>query len=359
MFSNLPLTAQLAIFVISAAVIWFAGVKLAHTTDILSTRFHFGKAIGGVIVLAVATNLPEIAITVSAALSGNLGVAVGNIFGGIAIQTVVLVAMDVAMKEKVPLSYRAASLSLVIEAVLVIAVLIVAIMATQLPGTLIAARVTPGTAMIAVIWISGVWLSSRAANRLPWHESSGNAPDGQKKPKGHSRVSKESDSAARSEPTSRIVLIFAVAAIATLVAGVLLERSGEAAASSIGLSGVLFGATILAAATALPELSTGITSIRMKDYQLAISDIFGGNAFLPVLFLLAVMISGKSVLPDAQASDIYLAGLGILLPCVYAAGLIFRPKRQWMGMGIDSIIVLILYVAGTAGLFAISHAQHV
>lgn len=358
MFSTLPLMALLAVFVASAAAIWFAGIKLADTTAILSSRLRLGAAIGGIIVLAVATNLPEIAITVSAALSGNLGVAVGNILGGVAIQTVVLVAMDIAMKEKVPLSYRAASLSLVIEAVLVIAVLIVAIMGTQLPGNLIAARLTPGTVMIALIWVAGVWLSSRAANRLPWHESSGNAPGAQEKPKGHSRESKDAASAARSKGTTRVMLVFVMAAVATLVAGVLLERSGEAIASSIGLSGMLFGATVLAAATALPELSTGITSVRMKDYQLAISDIFGGNAFLPVLFLLAVLISGQAVLPDAQASDIYLAGLGILLTCVYASGLIFRPKRQVLGMGIDSLLVLILYVAGTAGLFAISASHH-
>ncbi|WP_206663934.1 hypothetical protein [Sphingomonas oligophenolica] len=241
-----------------------------------------------------------------------------------------------------------------IEAVLVIAVLIVAIMATQLPNSLIIARLTPGTVMIAAIWIAGVWLSGRAANSLPWHEGSGNAPDAQEKPKGHSQTSKQHASAARSESATRLLLIFAAAAVATLVAGVALERSGEAIASSIGLSGVLFGATVLAAATSLPELSSGITSVRMKDYQLAISDIFGGNAFLPVLFLLAVLISGKAVLPDAQASDIYLAGLGILLTCVYAAGLIFRPKRQVLGMGIDSLIVLILYATGVAGLFAIS-----
>lgn len=357
MFAHLPMVLLLFIFASSAAAIWIAGVKLANTTDVLSSRLHLGKALGGVIVLAIATNLPEIAITVTAALAGQLGVAVGNILGGIAIQTVVLVAMDIAMKEKVPLSYRAASLSLVIEAVLVIAVLIVAIMATQLPGSLIAMRLTPGTVMIALLWIGGVWLSSRAANSLPWHESSGNAPDAQEEPKGHSRALKDSASAGRSESTTRVIIVFIIAAAVTLVSGVLLERSGEAVAKSIGLSGVLFGATVLAAATALPELSTGITSVRMKDYQLAISDIFGGNAFLPVLFLLAVLISGKAVLPDAQASDIYLAGLGILLTCVYAAGLIFRPKRQFLGMGIDSIIVLILYVAGTAGLFAISAAH--
>ena len=41
-------------------------------------------------------------------------------------------------------------------------------------------------------------------------------------------------------------------------------------------------------------------------------DIFGGNAFLPVLFLVVTLISGKAVLPQANASDIYLTALG---PC--------------------------------------------
>lgn len=235
------------------------------------------------------------------------------------------------------------------------AVLTVSIMATQLPGTLIAARLTPGAVLIAILWVVGVWLSSKASKGLPWHDTSGTAPDGQEEPKGHSQAKKNDASAQQGESTVRLAAIFGGAALATLAAGVLLERSGDAIAQHIGLSGVLFGATVLAAATSLPELSTGITSVRMKDYQLAVSDIFGGNAFLPVLFLLAVVISGKAVLPDAQASDIYLAGLGVLLTSVYAAGLILRPKRQVWRMGIDSFTVLILYALGVGGLLAISN----
>ena len=147
--------------------------------------------------------------------------------------------------------------------------------------------------------------------------------------------------------------MFGVAALATLVAGALAEESGTAAADHVGLSGVLFGATVLAAATSLPELSTGLTSVREGDYKLAFGDIFGGNAFLPVLFLLAVLVSGKAVLPNAHASDIYLTGLGALLTVVYMAGLLFRPAKQHARLGIDSIAVLVLYVIGVVGLVAL------
>ena len=124
----------------------------------------------------------------------------------------------------------------------------------------------------------------------------------------------------------------------------MLERTGERIATHVGLSGVVFGATILAAATALPELSTGIRSVRLGDYQLAVSDIFGGNAFLPVLFLVASLLSGSAVLPQAQPTDVYLTALAIVLTVVYAWGLIMRPQRQVLRMGIASLVVLVLYV---------------
>jgi cation:H+ antiporter len=351
--SGLPLLVLLAIFLAAAAAIWVAGIQLSDQTDVLATRLHLGSALGGLILLALATNLPEIAIVVSASLSHSVDVAVGNILGGIAIQTVVLVVLDAFGVRGRPLTYRAASLVLVLEGALVVAVLAVVVAGTQLPADLIVWRVTPEALLIAALWVVGLLLIQRAGRGLPWHES-GEAPDNQSKPRGHSQKQAEADATTRGTSTAKAAAIFGAAAAVTLVAGVLLERSGDAIAGRIGLSGVLFGATVLAAATSLPEVSTGLTSVRNGDYQLAVSDIFGGNAFLPVLFLVATLLSGSAVLPQAHDTDIYLTAVGMLLTLVFMAGLLFRPARRVARMGVDSLVALLLYIAAVAGLFAIA-----
>jgi len=77
----LPTPALLVIFLAGAVATWMAGTLLSKTTDSLDRRLDLGEALGGVVILAVAGSLPELAITISAAASGNLGLAAGNLIG--------------------------------------------------------------------------------------------------------------------------------------------------------------------------------------------------------------------------------------------------------------------------------------
>ncbi|MEP7090933.1 MAG: sodium/calcium exchanger protein, partial [Nocardioidaceae bacterium] len=243
-----------------------------------------------------------------------------------------------------PLTYRAASLTLVLEALVVVAVLAVVVAGSQLSPRLVVLRLTPDVVLITALWVSGLWLVQRAGHGLPWHKG-GEAPDASPHPPGPrvrtkddgSRSSGSSGSGRPRRSTTTTTLLFAGSAAVTLVAGVVLERAGEAAASRIGMSGVLFGATVLALATSLPEISTGLQAVRQGDDNLAVSDIFGGNAFLPVLFLVATVITGEAVLPALTGRDIYLTAFEALLTLVYAVGSVFRPQRRVLGMGPDSL----------------------
>ena len=348
MLTGLSLPVLGAIFVVGAAATWVAGVQLSKSVDVIDARLGLGEALGGLILLAIVTNLPEIAIISAAAVQHNFDIATGNILGGIAIQTVVLVALDGFGVPRRPLTNATASLTQVLEGVLVIAILAVAVMATLLPRTVVVARVDPSTVLIAVAWFGGLLLVRRAGKGLPWRKIGGDAPDAGPRKRGRS------EKATRSFGLS--VAIFAVAAVVTLVAGVGLEVSGDAIAGQVHLNGAVFGATVLAAATALPELSTGLAAVKIEDFELAVSDIFGGNAFLPVLFLPATVLAGASILSRAAKTDVFMAALGIVLTAVYVFGLIFRPQKQYFRLGPDSIAVLVLYVLGVGGLLVIDRA---
>lgn len=353
MFEALPFSLLILIFGLAAICVWLAGTQLANTTDILSTRWGLGEALGGLILLAIVTNLPEIAITASGAIKHDLDIAVGNILGGIAIQTVVLVIIDIfGVGKFAALTYTAASLTLVLEGLLVISILSLVIMGTQLPSSVTFLGVSPVELAILLLWIAGVWIIGRSRNSLPWHNQ-GHAMDGQKNPRGYAELQREQIARNANIGTQRIVFIFILCSIITLLCGVVLEVSGTLIAHRLGISGLLFGATVLAAVTALPEVSTGLASAKLGDFQLAISDILGGNAFLPVLFMMASVIAGKTILPNAHSSDLYLTGLGILLTAIYSIGLIFRSQRQLFHMGMDSLLVLVIFIAGMAGLIYI------
>lgn len=344
MLASFSLPILILVFSLAAAAVWYAGIHLSNTTDAIDVRFDLGEAFGGLIVLSTATNLPEIAIVISAAIDHHIGIAIGNILGGIAIQTVVLVVLDVVGLGKAgPLTYQAASLQLVLEGMLVISVILIVIMGTQLPQTYLFAHLAPADLLIVCAWLVGLWLIYKGRTGLPWHKS-GRAPDTTKPEKNITQEQMQHWS------LLKVLSVFTVAAIVTLIAGYFLEQSGSIIAHHIGWSGVIFGSTILAAVTALPEIATGLAAMKIKDYTLAISDIFGGNAFLPVLFFPATLLSGQSAIPQAQKTDIYLASLGALLTAVYIYGLILRPKKQILSMGFDSLVVLILYILGIIGL---------
>jgi cation:H+ antiporter len=345
--ATLPLV---LIFAAAAVAIWVAGIRLSSSTDALDTKLGLGSALGGLLLLAIATDLPELAITITAALHDNLGLAVGNLLGGIAIQTLVLAALDAGAGRELPLTYMVGSLLLVLEGALVAVITVMAIMASQLPAKTELIGVSPGTIAIVFMWIAGLRIVAHARENLRWEAKAEGAQPGRT----HKQRRREMPKPHEQHSTKTVALIFAAAAAVTLVAGVVIERSGETLAGRAGLSGPVFGATILAAATALPEFSTGLAAVRIGDTQLAMSDIFGGNAVLPALFIFADLFAGKPALPSAAATDIWIAGLGVVLTGIYITGVILRPRRTFWRLGPDSIAAIAVYALGIAGLLLVS-----
>jgi cation:H+ antiporter len=343
--SDLPTGVLILIFAAAAVATWLAGVRLASATDVIDDAYGLGEALGGMILLSVVGSLPELAITVSAAASGHLGIAAGNLIGGVAMQTLVLAIADRFVRGDRPLTALAGSLVPALEGMLVIAVVGVTIISGLLPESSAVGPVGVGSIAIVVIWFLGMKVLGGVRDR----------PDLIFGNSGGSTAQSEPAAKPSKHTTRRALGVFGVGAVVTLAAGVGLEQSGNALADNWGMNGVLFGATILAAATALPEISTGIAGVRLQRYTLVFGDMFGGNAFQLTLFLVADLIAGQPVLPSEGASNSFIAGTGLVMTAVYVSGLILRPGRRYLGFGPDSCIAVLVYALGIWGLTVVAN----
>jgi cation:H+ antiporter len=359
----------IAVFLAAAAVTWIAGITLSDATDGLDDRFHLGSALGGMLLLGFAGTLPELAITTSAAINDNLGMATGNLLGGIAMQTLVLALLDATSKRGRPLFRLTDAVEPLIEATLVVVLVAIALMGSLLDADATIGPVSPASIAIVVFYVIGLMMLNRVKSNRPWEPAvagAGAPGDGAGAPGAGAPDAAGSDDAREGNdadpgpavapgrfagrPTRAIVLWFSIASIVTLVAGVILERTGNTLADRWGINGAIFGATILAAVTALPEVSTGIRAVRLGDVGLAMSDIFGGNAAQMVLFLLADLLAGAPVLRSVSTESAWLGLLGIIVTAIYLGGLLARPDRKLFRMGPAAFVVILVYVAGVVGL---------
>jgi cation:H+ antiporter len=211
-------------------------------------------------------------------------------------QTLVLVLLDATSGRPRPLSALVGNTRPLNEAGLVMGLVTIALMGGILPESTAIGPISPMSLAIVVYFVLGMTAINRARQRpAVWTTAQDPPPSGAQDQRSYQNSS-----------TGAVLGVFVFASIVTLVAGVGLEQSGNALADDLGMNGVIFGATILAAVTALPEVSSGIQAVRLGSAGLAMSDIYGGNAMQLTFFLLADLLAGTLVLPTASAQSLWL-----------------------------------------------------
>jgi cation:H+ antiporter len=153
-----------------------------------------------------------------------------------------------------------------------------------------------------------------------------------------------------------LIVQFVALAAVVAVAGTFLARSADQIAEATGLSRLLVGSVLLAAATSLPELTVNITAIRSGQPDLAVGDLFG--ACLMNLLVLAVLDlmyhSAGSMLSRQSASHALSSTLGIALAAIATVGIITAgklPRGEFLGMETTTWCLLASYVLGARMVF--------
>jgi cation:H+ antiporter len=346
-FQALPMWGNIAIFLGAAVVVWVAGTRLAYYADAISERTKLSKAFLGLILLGVATSLPEIVTTITGSLLGNAPLVAGNLFGGVALQITILAIVDVIAIRRA-LTYFTPQPVLLFQGVMLLLLLSLAL-AGAAAGDPIAVAGFGLTPLLLVAGYAATVAWSRPGNdRLPrWRAT--NAPD-REDPPGRQRAQQQSPVASASN--TRVVTVSVLSALAILAAGWFLAQTGDALAQQTALGANFVGVALVAGSTSLPELSTALAAVRQGNHQMAVSNILGTNCLEVALFFLAdAAYRDGPILAATDDSAVFAATLGMVVTCIYLVGLLERRDRTFLRMGYDSAAVLVAYGVGVVGLY--------
>lgn len=336
-FLELPLPANLILFAICAVGVWLAGSALARYADVIADRKNLSRAFLGLVFLASATSLPEIATTFTAAIKDNAVLVLGNLFGGITMQTAILAVADFYVVRGVLTQYPRKPTH-ALEATLLIMLLTILLGFCLSGDPEIGFGIGLGTLVLALAYSLCIMLLRSYDEEDVWVPV--DLPY-----RAEPETDTPADNSIAGQSTTSLGLRSASAAGVILVCGALLVYSAEAIATQTGLGSSFIGASILAASTSLPELSTSITAVRIGAYTMAISNIFGSNLIMLALLLPADLLYREGpILEQAGQLEMLSLVFGILVTIIYVTGLLVRQKPKVFGVGIDSACVLTVYV---------------
>lgn len=144
-------------------------------------------------------------------------------------------------------------------------------------------------------------------------------------------------------------LKFAACATVIAFAGSALTRYGTVIASLTGLSRSWVGLVLLATATSLPELFTGLSAVTVAgDPDIAIGGTLGSCVFnLAMLVLLDALVRDEPMYRCIDQGHILTAGFGVIMIGIVGALLLARDQVGWRILTVSAYTpaILALYVA--------------
>lgn len=334
MWADLSTAVLIGAFLTAAAVVFFSGLKMTGLADRLADRTGLGEALIGAVLLGAATSLSGTIVSVTAAWDGHASLAFSNSIGGIAAQTLFLAAADMFYR-RVNLEHAAADLGNLFQGIVLMVLLSLPFAALLTPEVTIWA-IHPVSFAIPVIYGAGLVAGRRIHTTPMW------TPVQTK----DTRTDKPEDESAesRAQSTRRLFGMFGLLMLFMGLAGYVIAKTATELAGRLDISDSLVGALATAVVTSMPELVTTIAAVRRKAVQLAVGGIIGGNTF-DMLFLPAADTAYRegSLYHAVGNADYFWIATGLVMTGILMGGLILRQRHGPARVGIESILLILVY----------------
>ena len=280
------------------------------------------KFIIGATIVSFATTLPEMLVSVFAALEGNADIAVGNAVGLVTANTglimcLSLVCMTCLMERR----------QFGVKACLLLAAIL------SLFGFTRDGRLSVAEGLLVLVIFAGFLAESLISAR---------------REQGTERKAEGERLAVSGKTVAGNIVKFVLGAAGIVLGAQLLIDNGSAIAALLGVPDAIVAATMIAVGTSLPELVTTLTAIRKKESSLSVGNIIGANIMdLTLILPLCSLILGKPLPVQSQGMLLDIPACLIICAAVLVPALWKGKFQRWMGFLVGGLYIVYLTVMFT------------
>ena len=332
----MELTLTILLFLTGIVLIVKGGDFFVDAATWIARVSGIPQVIIGATIVSLATTLPEMLVSVIAAMDGKVDMAVGNAVGSVTaniglIMAISLIFMPGAIKRKdyVPKSILMFCSSLVIVA---------------------SGRIGNVNLFLSVVLLILFILFLGENIRSTQNSMNRKTPAAFHAAENTAAIPLNSASSDTERSVVVTNIIKFIAGAAGIVAGAnLLVNNGSELARYIGISERIIGVTLVAVGTSLPELVTTITAIVKKQSSLSIGNILGANIIDLTLILPVSMICAQKPLPIAASSALLDFPACLLVGSIAIFPMIISSKfKRWQGFALLAVYAIYLVLTCTA-----------
>lgn len=300
-----------ALLIIGLLLVVYSADRLVFAASILCRLIGMPPIIIGMTVVSVGTSLPEIIVSVSASLHGQVDLAIGTAIGSNIVNILLILGLAALLH---PFRVHSDVLRRELPLMLVVSLLAGYVL---YDGVL---SVGDGIFLLAlaVIWLLYSVKIARLAEK-----------------QGNDSLTREHLAELPREGTLPVALLWlGVALIIMPMATRMVVDNATVLANAFAMSELTIGLTVIAIGTSLPELATAIAGARKGEDDIAIGNIIGSNIFnIAIVTGLPALISPGPFNPMVFTRDY---GVMLLVSVIFAL-LCWRRKEQ-IGKGAGALL---------------------
>lgn len=286
----------------------------------IAKAFHIPSVVIGLTIVSMGTSLPELAVSVTSAVKGVEGIAIGNVVGSNIVNLMLVAGITCII---IPVGVEKSLITRDLPFSIIAALSVLLLSADMYFAGTKSNLITRSDGIILLLFFS-VYMYSvfRSALEKPAEETNSD----------------------KIKPVWKSILFTVLGLAGIISGGQFTINSAEYIARAFGMSDRLIGLTIIAFGTSLPELIISIVAACKGENDIAMGNVVGSNIF-NIFFILGI----STCIRPLQVESATFIDIAVLLFCSLTVLALSKPKLK-LGR-ICGVIMVLIYALYTTYIF--------